>query len=196
MEVKYWLFLIVAAFIFILVRAKKPKPTPRSGQRQPAESTKSVERTRSVSTERIRSVSNHEDQLYFVTNNAFQKRRIMNKSEYALFCKLERMLSNNHRAYRVFPQVSLGELLSSKDDSAYQSINSKRVDFAIINPWGDPCAVVEYQGTGHYQGNAEKRDAVKREACNKADIRFFEIPAQYSDDEIGEMKRYLDSIAH
>ena len=181
MEMKYWLLLIIAVLIFIRVKPKKSKPTSVPGQRRPAE--------------RERSVANADDQLYFVTNSAFQKRTIMNKSEYALFCKLERMLSKNHRAYRVFPQVSLGEIISSKDDNAFRSINSKRVDFAIINPWGEPCAVVEYQGSGHYQGNAALRDAVKREACNKADVRFFAIPAKYSDIEIAQVESFLNSIS-
>lgn len=184
MELKYWLFFVIGAVIFFLFKGKKPRP------RSP-----SIPSARRPPTERIRSVANADDQLYFVTNSTFQKRTIMNKSEYALFCKLERMLSKHHRTYRVFPQVSLGEIIGSKDENAFRSINSKRVDFAIINAWGEPCAVVEYQGSGHYQGNAALRDAVKREACNKANVRFFEIPAQYSDVEIEQVERFLNSIS-
>ena len=42
-----------------------------------------------------------------------------------------------------------------------------------------PSLAVEYQGHGHYQDRAFMRDAVKREAVRKANIKCLEIPAEY-----------------
>jgi len=97
----------------------------------------------------------------------------MNKSEYAVFCRLEKLLSASHRGYRIFSQVSLGENLDSDDKQAYLAINSMRADLVIIDWSGQPIAVVEYHGSGHYQDDAILRDAVKREACASAGIEFY-----------------------
>ena len=64
-------------------------------------------------------------------------------------------------------------------DLAFRSINSKRLDFLIIDHSGLPALAVEYQGHGHYQNRAFMRDAVKREAVRKAKVKFLEIPAEY-----------------
>jgi hypothetical protein len=184
MDMTYWLVLLVIIVAVVLVKkaGKKPPRTPQqNAPYRPAEKT--------------RSVANVEDQLHFVANSAFRKRKIMNRDEYSLFRKLERFISQYHRAFRIFPQVSLGEIMSSEDKNAYSSINSKRVDFVIINQYGEPCAVVEYQGSGHYQGNAVARDAVKKEACRKADIRYFEIAAEYSQEDVDQIGRYLTALS-
>ena len=72
----------------------------------------------------------------------------------------------------------MGEFLESIDKEAYFAINSKRVDFLIVDKKGYAVIVIEYQGQGHYQDNAAKRDAVKREACRKAGVIFFRISAK------------------
>ena len=84
-------------------------------------------------------------------------------------------------------QTSLGEIIAPQTasgseearDLAFRSINSKRLDFLVIDRSGMPALAVEYQGHGHYQNRAFMRDAVKREAVRKANIEFLEIPAQY-----------------
>jgi hypothetical protein len=35
--------------------------------------------------------------------------------------------------------------------------------------------VIEYQGSGHYQGSAAVRDEVKRVACRSAGLELYEI---------------------
>ena len=45
---------------------------------------------------------------------------------------------------------------------------------------GWPLAVIEFQGKGHYRGNAAERDAVKRTVLAKAGIRYIEVPAEMS----------------
>ena len=61
------------------------------------------------------------------------------------------------------------------------AINSKRVDFLIIDTFGHPAAAVEYHGSGHHRqgGRAAARDAVKRRALEKAGIELVEIQATY-----------------
>jgi Protein of unknown function (DUF2726) len=79
------------------------------------------------------------------------------------------------RGYRIFAQTSLGEILRSPDEEAFRSINSKRVDILIVDPDSWPVLAVEYQGSGHYQGTAAARDAVKKEALRKAGVRYVEV---------------------
>jgi hypothetical protein len=81
--------------------------------------------------------------------------------------------------WQVMAQVSLGEFLASEDKDAYFAVNSKRVDFALMD---DQCRVrhaLEYQGTGHHQpgGAAAARDAVKKEALRKAGVGYHEVAA-------------------
>ena len=84
-------------------------------------------------------------------------------------------------------QTSLGETIAPSNTSgseaarglAFRSINSKRLDFLVIDRSGMPALAVEYQGHGHYQNRAFMRDAVKREAVRKAGVPFLEIPAEY-----------------
>ena len=134
-----------------------------------------------------------EDQLQIVSSPtvSFEKQRLMNKEEYRLFMDIDRYLTRQHQGYRVFPQVSMGEFLKSASPDAYASVNSKRVDVLVIDCYGTPCAVVEYQGGGHYQGNATRRDAVKKEACRKAGIGFIEIAPGYDDSDIAQLGKYM-----
>lgn len=134
-----------------------------------------------------KTVKQSENQLDIVARSDFHKSKLMNKEEYGLFIRLEPLLKTNRPGHRLFTQVSMGEIISSPNKNAYFCINDKRVDFVIISPYGDPLVVIEYQGGGHYQGNAVQRDAVKKEACRKAGIAFIELNDKYSD-------RDLDNI--
>lgn len=89
-------------------------------------------------------------------------------------------------------QVSLGEFLASKDRAAYFAVNSKRVDFALMD---DKCCVrhvIEYQGTGHHQGSVAARDAVKKEAVRKAGIGYHEVVAGHTTP--AELKRLVEKL--
>lgn len=55
------------------------------------------------------------------------------------------------------------------------AFNAKRVDFLIVDADWEPCVAIEYQGSGHYKGNARARDAIKRAVCEKADVAFMEV---------------------
>jgi hypothetical protein len=121
------------------------------------------------------SVRDSANQLRFVMRAEFHKKKTMNKSEYQVFRTIEQEVRSINQGYRVFAQTSLGEIIGSDDGRAFNSINSKRVDILIIDPWGYPAAVFEYQGRGHYQGDAAARDAVKKEALRKAGVAYVEV---------------------
>ncbi len=71
-------------------------------------------------------------------------------------------------------QTSLGEILRSSHEG-YKTINSKRVDFCIVDKEFMPVAVIEVNGTGHYQGDALQRDETKRVAIEGAGIKYIAI---------------------
>ncbi len=120
------------------------------------------------------------DQLDKVMAASFKSRPLLNKPEATVFRALDKAVTERNPAWQVMAQVSLGEFLSSPSKPAFLSVNSKRVDFALMD---ENCCVVhalEYQGTGHHQGNAAARDAVKREALRRADIGYHEIVAGHT----------------
>ncbi|WP_187488965.1 DUF2726 domain-containing protein [Duffyella gerundensis] len=182
--------LIAAAVVVYLISAKKKK-RPQNRYQRPKDYQAPERRSRERAPEVAREETIAERQLSTVRSNEFYKCPLMNKGEYGVFRKLEKLLSTSHRGYRIFAQVSLGEILGSDDTQAYFAINSKRADFVIIDWAGQPVAVVEYHGSGHYKGNATVRDAVKREACKSAGIAFIELHEHYSEKDILSISDYL-----
>jgi hypothetical protein len=124
------------------------------------------------------------DQLRIVMGASFKKRKIMSKSEARVFYAAEKAIASANLGWLVMAQVSLGEVLSSRDSKAYSAINSKRVDLLIVSAYGEPLAAIEYQGGGHYQRTAAARDAVKKEALRKAGVRYIEITPEHGEDDV------------
>ncbi|WP_338243238.1 DUF2726 domain-containing protein [Aurantiacibacter hainanensis] len=120
------------------------------------------------------------EQLRKVMAAEFKPRPLLNRPEAQVFEALDKAVIARNPKWQVMAQVSLGEFLSSRDKGAFLSINSKRVDFALMD---EKCCVrhaLEYQGTGHHQGSAAARDAVKKEALRKAGIGYHEIVAGHT----------------
>ena len=121
------------------------------------------------------------DQLKIVSKAEFAPRPLLNRSEAKVFTALDRAVIERNAAWQVMAQVSLGEFLTSPSDDAYIAVNSKRVDFALMD---ENCRVVhalEYQGSGHHRGSsAAARDAVKKEALRKAGIGYHEVVAGHT----------------
>lgn len=116
----------------------------------------------------------------------------MNGEEYALFVQLERLISRNKLGFRLFSQVSLGEILSSNDKAAFFCVNSKRCDFLIIDKFGEALVVIEYHGSGHFQSNSTYRDEIKRLALKKALIPTVEVLFGYNwSDVVNDLKKEL-----
>jgi hypothetical protein len=135
-------------------------------------------------------VTDPAEQLRLVMGARFEKRRLLSRSEAYVLYAAERAINSAGLKWRVMAQVSLGEVLSSPDARAYSAINSKRVDLLIVSRNGDPIAAIEYQGHGHYQGTAAARDAVKREALRKAEVRYIEVtPERGTEDMAREISR-------
>ncbi len=123
---------------------------------------------------------------------SFEKQKLLNFSEYRVFRIIEDLVAEVRQGYRVFAQINLGEILRSPDDNAYRSINSKRVDILIVDRRGLPMLAVEYQGGGHYRGDAAARDAVKKEALRKAGVPYIEIvPADNEADIKSLVRKHL-----
>ncbi|MBL4870156.1 MAG: DUF2726 domain-containing protein [Robiginitomaculum sp.] len=143
-------------------------------------------------------VKNPENQLKFIDKVTFRSKKLMNKKEYPVFAKIEKHLRNKKSGHRIMAQVNMGEFIGTIgdgywQDKAFSSINSKRVDFLIIGPWGYPLIAIEYQGSGHYQNDATKRDKVKRMAAEKTDIYFLEIfPGDTPEQYLAEIELVLD----
>ncbi|MEG3086939.1 DUF2726 domain-containing protein [Sphingomonas sp. PB4P5] len=115
------------------------------------------------------------EQLRAVERSPFTSRNLLNKGELRLLDVLDAVCSADDKGWRVMAQVSLGEVLASPEEPAFRAINTKRVDFLIINAKGAPQYAVELQGSGHHLGAAATRDAIKKEALRRAGIGFVEV---------------------
>lgn len=115
----------------------------------------------------------------------WRPKRVLNHGEASVYASACSVAASIDPAWKVWPQVSLGEVLRTEgrseiDREAFRWINSKRADFLVVDLEGWPVAVIEYQGSGHYQGNARERDAVKRTVLPRAGIRYIEVAAPLS----------------
>ena len=185
-----WWWLIAVVLALGILKQAAYRRRPRWRRRSPRAYQRSTERWR---TETPRSdasrLGDPKAQMEFISKVDFEPRRLLNKSEYGILRILENVTREIGGGHRVMAQTSLGEIIAPSNasgseearDLAFRSINSKRLDFLIIDRLGMPALAVEYQGHGHYQNGAFMRDAVKREAVRKARVQFLEIPAEYDE---------------
>ncbi|MDP2129322.1 MAG: DUF2726 domain-containing protein [Erythrobacter sp.] len=133
------------------------------------------------------------DQLKIVSKAEFAQRPLLNRSEANVFTALDKAVIARNPGWQVMAQVSLGEFLASPDRDAYFAVNSKRVDFALMD---EKCCVrhaLEYQGKGHHAGtSAAARDAVKKEALRKAGIGYHEVVAGHTTP--GELRVLVEKL--
>ena len=115
------------------------------------------------------------EQLRIVERSPFTSRNLLNKSELRLLAVLDAACAAEEKGWRVMAQVSLGEILASPKEEAFRAINTKRVDFLLVDAAGSPQHAVELQGSGHHLGPAATRDAIKREALRRAGIGYVEV---------------------
>lgn len=139
----------------------------------------------------------HSSNLAIVAKSSYHKVPLMNKSEHRLFYLLLNYLKSHNldSHFLLFSQVAMGEFIKAEQDEAYAKINHKRVDFLITDKQSNPIAVIEYQGHAHYQHNAAERDAIKREACRKANIAFIEITPNYNQVELNIILKILQRFS-
>lgn len=134
------------------------------------------------------------EQLRCVMEADFAARALLNRPEAVVFKALDAAVIARNPQWQVMAQVSLGEFLSSEDTDAYFAVNSKRVDFALMD---DQCRVrhaLEYQGTGHHLpgGAAAARDAIMKEALRKAGVGYHEVVAGHTTPT--ELKRLVEKL--
>ena len=132
------------------------------------------------------------NQLACVMGAKFTARPLLNRPEAMLFKALDAAVIARNPGWQVMAQVSLGEFLTSADRDAYLAVNSKRVDFALMDHDARVIHAIEYQGSGHHQGTAAARDAVKKEALRKAGIGYHEVVAGHTT--AGELRRLVEKL--
>lgn len=115
------------------------------------------------------------EQLGVVMGAPYRARPILSAREARVFDAACASVSALGVDWRVMAQVSLGEILASEDGAAFAAINSKRVDILLVDRKGWPKVAIEYQGSGHHQGTAAARDAVKKEALRRAGVQYIEV---------------------
>ena len=129
------------------------------------------------------------------TNEAFRRKRLLNDSEYVAYHALCREIDKSHLQGSVFlfPQVALGEVLRHQSRYCYSAINSKRVDFLLVNKGFWPLAAIEVQGTGHSLGTtSEQRDTVKKDALESAGVAY--IPLDLSSTDPAHINAVVEQI--
>jgi len=132
------------------------------------------------------------DQLRVVMEANFSIQPLLNKNEARVFKELDRIVINCNPDWQVMAQVSLGEILRCQDPKAYSCINSKRVDLLLMDGHCRPRHAIEYQGSGHHQGTAAARDAVKKEALRQAGIGYHEVVAGHTTP--SELRRLVENL--
>jgi hypothetical protein len=132
------------------------------------------------------------DQLRIVMGADFMSQALLNRSEARVFKELDRIVISCNPGWQVMAQVSLGEILRSKDADAYSCINSKRVDLLLVDEDCEPRHAIEYQGGAHHQGTAAARDAVKKEALRRAGIGYHEVVAGHTTP--SELRRLVERL--
>lgn len=168
---------LMAMVVFFVVEwskagKKRARKKPRNGRRQaakPAFEHKGADKVASAAR-----------QLEIVMGADFKPRPLLNRPEASVFKALDAAVIARNPRWQVMAQVSLGEFLASPDRAAFGCINSKRVDFALMDENCRVVHAVEYQGKGHHQGSAAARDAVKKEALRKAGIGYHEVVADHT----------------
>ncbi len=145
-----------------------------------------------VPVETAKAICSATDQLATVMAADFSARALLNRPEANLFKALDAAVISRNPGWQVMAQVSLGEFLASPEKDAYWAINAKRADFALMDAQARIAHVIEYQGSGHHQGTAAARDAVKKEALRKAGIGYHEVVAGHTT--AGELRRLVEKL--
>jgi len=108
-------------------------------------------------------------QIESISRAEVSPRALLNKGEIDMYWALVRHVDSS--SFIVCPQTVMGEFLRTGREAFY-TINSKRVDFCIVDRKWNPVCVVEVDGSGHFVGReAGQRNAVKQIALTKAGIK-------------------------
>ncbi|MGH6999343.1 MAG: DUF2726 domain-containing protein, partial [Phenylobacterium sp.] len=133
-------------------------------------------------------VSDPANQRRFIEDCDLRAARPVNKEAVRVLYALDEWIKTDRPDWRLSFEVGMGAFIKTAygaDDrlqaAAFSSYNSKRVDFLLIDRFGQPRLAVEYHGTGHaLSEDADDRMNVKRLALERAGIPLVEIPAKAS----------------
>jgi len=133
-------------------------------------------------------IKDTKNQLRFIGQAKLRAVRPVNREAANVLYELEAWIKSNRPNWRVSFEVCMGAFIKTDDspkapprNAAFSSYNSKRVDFLLIDKWGNPMLAVEYHGTGHdLSDDAADRMEVKRLALSLAGIPLLEIQADTS----------------
>lgn len=116
----------------------------------------------------------------------------VNREAVKVLYALDEWIKKYQPEWRFAFEVSMGSFIKTDylpedphQKQAFSAYSSKRVDFLVIDRFGEPVFVIEYNGSGHnLSGDADGRMAVKRLALEKAGIPLLEIAENTSKSEI------------
>lgn len=189
------LLIFIVAFLVamtVLKEVLRPQRTKRSGYRGKRNRDQRPDLRVVAKPGEDELLASASEQLRRVMAADFKSRALLNRPEAQVFKTLDAAVVARNPTWQVMAQVSLGEFLSSRDRSAYAAVNSKRVDFALMDAECRVRHAIEYQGDGHHQGSAAARDAVKKEALRKAGIGYHEVVAGHTTP--GELRRLVEKL--
>jgi hypothetical protein len=132
-------------------------------------------------------VKDYENQIRFIEQSIIAPKHVLNHEENAIFghCLAVTREFRTLHSYKlnVCPQVSMGEMLRTRDDEfsrTYSSFNSKRVDILICDDSWNPLIVIEHQGSGHtVSDDWAERDHIKARALERAGVRRIETGPEH-----------------
>lgn len=142
-------------------------PEPQTGPAEPQQDAKVLAKEARWLTRQLRVL----EKVAHQNPRSVVARRLINQEEQKVFWMVLGWVKG--RGLRLQTQVSMGEFLAAgaiDHDAVRNAFNAKRVDFLICDRHWMPLMVVEHQGGGHWQGNYELRDAIKRRALGSARI--------------------------
>ena len=137
-------------------------------------------------------LSDPQNQLRFLGECSLKAVPPVNREAVRVLYAIDEWIKDMQPDWRFAFEVAMGGFIKTpyapddpRQKRAFNSYSGKRVDFLLINRYGQPVLVVEYNGSGHdLSGDADARMAVKRLALQKADIPLLEIPERMSKSDI------------
>jgi hypothetical protein len=191
---------VIRAFLKEGQQRHQPPPFPRTNLQPDALQPTYCEALQPDALQRSSSKAEHyERQLAAVTRPEvkFWKKQIISRDEFDLFCAAMTVTEQRlPRAFYVFPQVSLGEVIGCDARDVYDAFNCKRCGLLLTDGDRRPIAALEYQGSGHgIDGDAGARDDIKQIALRRAKVRYVEIFDGTAQDEMQRIIRGLLPVA-
>jgi hypothetical protein len=157
--------LVGALFGIVIARlsSRGRRSTWRPRNRWPHSSSNAAEARRAdVADQRAADAA---DQLRIVMRAEFASRPLLNKGEARVFRELDRAVMARNATWQVMAQVSLGEILRSRDSEAFRCINSKRVDLLLVDADCMPRYAIEYQGEATIKARPPRVTPSRKRRC-------------------------------